>query len=289
MQLIFQNKRYFRVPDTLKGESGKTYEIQEQLKDGGNAIVCRALETKSGDDVAIKIQVNLFGKRPDRFRQEIEIGRAAKHQHLLPIDDAGEMAASETFRRADAQDLTLPFLVMPLADMDLRAYFQKCKRKIDYETYILQIIGLAEALAELHKVALHRDIKPENVLVKGETWLLSDYGLCKKTDPNAPDLSEMGENIGPRWWPTPEFINFHLGCGDEIRKSTDVFQLSSVFWFIINGRQPTGTITENDWSGPPELFPPLFRSLSHDHTLRPQDGAALASLLDNARPSQTHT
>lgn len=66
---------------------------------------------------------------------------------------------------------------MPIADFNLSQYIQKSQNKISYADYIAQFKGLVSALAVLHQKAIHRDIKPENILIKGETWLLSDFWI----------------------------------------------------------------------------------------------------------------
>ncbi len=69
------------------------------------------------------------------------------------------------------------FVIMEKADENLISYL-KSHDTIGYETYAAQFRSLCEALESLHQHAIHRDIKPENILVRGETWVLSDFGLC---------------------------------------------------------------------------------------------------------------
>ncbi len=79
-----------------------------------------------------------------------------------------------------SRNATLPFVVMELADCNLQEKIREQGDPLAYEQYAGQFRGLAGALASLHNnaEAVHRDIKPENILVVGERWLLSDYGLC---------------------------------------------------------------------------------------------------------------
>ena len=137
-----------------------------------------------------------------------------------------------------------------------------------------QYRGLSEALAKLHESAIHRDIKPENILVCGSSWVLSDFGLCKFLNDceGEPELTMEGDNVGPKYWMTPEYMNHRIGNGDEITKATDVFQLAAVFWFAATKRHPTGIVKASDWPGPPKVFEVLESALSHDPQSRPQDG-----------------
>lgn len=171
---------------------------------------------------------------------------------------------------------------MELADCNLQEVIHKEEGPLTYERYAGQFRGLAGALATLHSKAVHRDIKPENILVAGERWLLSDYGLCTFVSPGDEDLTPEGGNLGPKFWLSPESHNRRLGCGDTINAASDVFQLAAIFWYVATGRHPTGIVTEDDWTGPKKLFHVLHNSLFHDYTKRPQNGGEFLSLLAEA-------
>ena len=91
-------------------------------------------------------------------------------------------------------------------------------------------------------------------------------------NPDEEDLTLEGQNVGPKFWLSPEAHNRRLGCEEEINAASDVFQLAAIFWYVATGRHPTGILTEDDWIGPKKLFSLLHRSLYHDFTKRPQDG-----------------
>ena len=142
-------------------------------------------------------------------------------------------------------------------------------------TYIPQFRGLADALKYMHdNNVLHRDIKPENILIIGERWVLSDFGLIKPLG-EVVDLSGENENIGPRFWMSPEATNQCLRVESdkaEISKFSDVFQLASVFWFIVNRRHPSGILQESDWKGGVSLYNVIQKALQHEPLNRYVDG-----------------
>ena len=172
----------------------------------------------------------------------------------------------------------IEFAILPLARASLRDVLGSGHARPLAEEYVAQFKGLAEALGVLHSKAIHRDIKPENVLVRGETWMLSDLGLCRVLDTPS-EITQEGEKVGPLFWMSPEAMNRMIGRDDEISKRSDVFQMASVFWFAATGRHPTGIVAESDWSGPPALFPVLRDALLHDPSRRPSDGNDLARRL----------
>ena len=161
---------------------------------------------------------------------------------------------------------------MSKAEMSLEEYLKS--NTLDYSEYTGQFLGILEALNAIHEYAIHRDIKPENILVQGDTWLLSDFGLCDLLEDSA-DLTGETEKVGPRYWMSPESVNKVFGNNDTIDKSSDVFQICSVFWFIINGRHPYGIVEREDWKGTDELFDVIKAGLSHNPSKRPQNGEEL--------------
>ena len=264
------------VGERIRTVSNREFEISERIACGGNAVVHKCIERSTGDEFAVKFQLSLSEKRVARFQKEVELLKGVRHEQMVEFVDHGTCDA----KRRSGQTVKLCFLVMSLAEGTLEDVIQE-KRSISYEEYIGQFKGLARALGRLHEVGIHRDIKPGNILVKGETWLLSDFGLCK-FDEGDRDLTGDDEPVGPRYWMSPEAVNRMVGNGDSISKGSDVFQLCSVFWFVVTGRHPTGCVTQADWTGPENIYDVLFHGLSHCHTRRPADGNELVEWLDLA-------
>jgi len=132
--------------------------------------------------------------------------------------------------------------------------------------------GLSDALAVLHEKAIHRDIKPENILVSGDKWLLSDYGLCSQVAADEEDITPENGNIGPKFWLSPEAHDKRLRAGGEICKASDVYQLAAIIWYLINGKHPSGILTNSDWKGPDNLRQVIMKALMHDKNERQTDG-----------------
>lgn len=280
--LDYKPNEGFRVSDKVKTSSGNEYEISDRVDCGGNAVVHRCVETISGEEFAIKFHLSLSQKKKQRFLREIELLQQIQHEQLIEYIAHGEVIGSrrKAVRDFSSRDVELPFLVMPLADSNLLTLLQN-QRSLAYEEYIGQFRGLARALSVLHRKAVHRDIKPENILVKGETWMLSDFGLCKFHDCGE-EITTDNEAVGPRYWMSPEAVNKAIGNQDDISKRSDVFQLCSIFWFIVTGRHPSGCVCRADWTGPENILTLLLNALSHDANRRPLDGGELAELLDLA-------
>lgn len=277
-----RDRDIYIVPDIVRTTSNETYEIQERIASGGNAVVHGCAHTASGNEYAIKLQLARGFKRFRRFKREIKLLKSVSHAQLIQFVDEG-VAKGQKRRSHDGHDeVRIPFLVMPRADDNLKTFLHSHNREVPYEQYVAQFKGLASALAALHQKAVHRDIKPENVLIRGESWILSDLGLCAFSGVHEDAITVQGEPVGPRYWMSPEAINSAIGNPDEISKQSDVFQLCSVFWYVVTGRYPAGVVRREDWNGPENIFAAIYRALSHNPELRPADGVELEQLLAEA-------
>ena len=270
---------FYRLKSEIRTEEGHSYVVDDWIGRGGNAAVFRATQRATGVECAIKFLMNTGIRNTRRFLREVRLLKTIRSDHITIFHGTGRVKVRHNKRSKDSR---LPFIVMELAEFNLQELMHKEVVPLSYERYAGQFRGLAKALAVLHGQAVHRDIKPENILIVGERWLLSDYGLCTFVDPNDEDLTREGGNVGPKFWLSPEAHNRRLGCGDEINAASDVFQLAAIFWYVVTGRQPVGIVTEEDWTGPKKLFGVLHRSLQHDSTRRPQNGDEFFSGLVDA-------
>ncbi len=276
-----KNKKqfYHLINETLKTDSGQQYEITDRINAGGNAVVHRCLDSSTGEEYAIKFQLDHRDNRLKRFSQEQKLLQLLQNDHLITYHDHGTVN-SEQVSGKNSKQTKLPFVVMELAEKTLFSQ-AKCKN-FGSEIYFAQFRGLTKALATLHQHAIHRDIKPDNILISGERWLLSDYGLCAFLDDDKEQLTKLNEIVGPRLWMSPEANNRSIGKNDDIDKSSDVFQLAAVFWFVVNKTHPTGVLTKNEWQGPAKLFEPIFNALHYDKNIRPKDGEEFAKQIEDA-------
>ena len=277
---------FFELHEVLAADEGQHYELEEWLGRGGNAAVYRCRNSVTGDEYAVKFLMHTGDRNQKRFAREADLLKQFQNEHIVRYTGSGTANVRHILRRqrgASRVAQGLPFLVMELAKCNLQDVMKQERVPIPYERYSGQFRGLSRALAALHDIAIHRDIKPENILVSGERWMLSDYGLCSFVSPvDEEDLTPEGQNVGPKYWLSPEAHNMRLGCADQITKASDVFQLAAVFWYVATGRHPSGIVTQSDWSGPSGLFDLLQRSLLHDLKKRPKDGAEFVAELDAA-------
>ena len=276
IDLFLWNNDIFSIPAEILTSCGRRFEVEERISAGGNGVVYRCVEATTGSEFAIKflLKYDKTNKRQRRFEFERKQLKQLFHEHLVQFVGRGAVGSSRVRNKRRSRKM-VEFYVMELADSGNLRDLSSRGDFIREEIYKPQFRGLAAGLKAIHdQDVVHRDIKPENILVSGEKWLLCDFGLCAPLTRTGRDITG-NEIVGPRFWMSPEMSNRCLGIDGlfaKIGKASDVFQLASVFWFIVNRRHPLGIIDEGDWLGPPVLFPVMKRALEHCPKRRTFDG-----------------
>lgn len=278
MLITKDERHFFDIPETIYTENAR-YELSDSLGAGGNSCVWECLDNE-GQSYAIKFQLNLNEQSKKRFLQEIKLHSQLKHKHIIQYIDSGEVDSFEQTKNG-SRKCKIPFIIMEKAEKNLFEYIEE-HNKIVYSEYIQQFLGLSDALAELHKVAVHRDLKLENILIVGDRWVIGDFGLCSFLDDNHEDLTRMNEKVGPKYWMSPEAINRLYNKSIDITPASDVFQMAAIFWFVVNARFPLGIVTNNDWgSDDLEICNVLLLGLQHNSEARIQSGTDLHNDIEN--------
>ncbi len=267
---IYLDRKVYNIEDEILSEHGKSYEVQERIGEGGNGAVYECINAR-GDIYAIKFLKHTSKKTRLRFSREISLMQKVSHPHIIRYIDHGTIEVVDKNKNV----CEFPFVIMEKADGNLVDFLKK-NGTIKYQEYAGQFRGLCEALKELHKHAIHRDIKPENILIKGETWVLSDFGLCKFLDSTEnKELTRINEKIGPAFWMSPEAITSFYFEKDLIGTYSDVFQMCAVFLFVLTQNYPGGIILEESINTTPPIRKFLLSALSNDFTKRPRNGYEL--------------
>lgn len=271
----YEKGRYLNISSVIS-EKGYSYDIEDRIGAGGHAAVYKCANSR--DEYAIKFQLNNSRKNIKRFRNSIEVLKKLNHDNLLKYIDSGTVK----YAIKTGTYIYIPFLIMNLYEAgDLEKKLCDEQKQYKPEEYIPNFLDLSEALGHFHKISTHRDIKPANILVGDNRWVLADYGLC--TSIHGDRITRYNEKVGPLLWMTPEANNKALNVASvEIDAASDVYQLASIFWFIVNNRHPTGILKRNDWSGPDWLFKPIARALSHNKLNRYKDGRYFNEALKRA-------
>lgn len=289
VEVLFYNKPYL-IPDQVIGSDGFKYTVIGMLGQGGNGAVFECENAVTGETFALKVLLNPKSPRNKRFEREIQIISGLNHEHIITYVTHGKASISHLSRPQynrrnppNPKPFNTLFVVMRKADSNLREFLIKDVYPLRFENYYGQFVGLAKALTQLHSIAIHRDIKPENILISGDIWQISDFGLCALIEETEEQLTRADEAVGPKYWMSPEAISKAMGLGDAINCCSDLFQLASVFWFVVTRRPPIGILTMEDWSGPPSLGHLLLETLQHNPSRRPKSTTEFLQQLEEVR------
>ena len=150
------------------------FQIIDRLGVGGMGEVYRALDTRLGRKVALKVLPKELLGNPEglaRFALEARSASALNHPNIVTIFEVGRAESS-------------PYLAMELIDgWTLRQLLDEgalpVKKVLEIATQI------ASGLAKAHQAGIvHRDLKPENIMISQDGFVkILDFGLAKLQGP----------------------------------------------------------------------------------------------------------
>ena len=174
------------------------YRIEAQIGAGGMGTVYRAVDTRLGRVVAIKIAAERYS---ERFQLEARAISTLNHPHVCTLYDVGPN-----------------YLVMEFIEGSTLAAEIK-KGPLAPETAARYGAQIAGALAEAHALGIvHRDLKPSNIMVTRHGVKVLDFGLAKML--SDPGVTETNAIMGTPAYMAPEQVE-----GREPSSSTDLFAL----------------------------------------------------------------
>jgi serine/threonine protein kinase/outer membrane protein assembly factor BamD (BamD/ComL family) len=290
------------VATSLVGQTLGHYKILDQLGAGGMGVVYRALDTKLGRQVALKVlpMGNTSSEEAiERFRREARTASSLNHPNIC------------TIYGFDEHENQL-YLAMELLDgepLDRRL----SGRPLDLRLLLDIAAQVADALDAAHAEGiLHRDVKPGNIFLtrRGPVKVL-DFGLAKlspeyrksgryldarlETSPPEHFTSVAGTTVGTIAYMSPEQAR-----GDDIDPRTDLFSFGVVLYEMATGRQSfPGHTTAVVFDGilnrdpappstinsmlPAELDRIVSKALEKDKSMRYQTAADLGADLKRLR------
>src|SRR5580698_11105004 len=177
------------------------YLLEEQIGQGGMAVVFRARDERLQRQVALKILSPALATDEGfrrRFVRESRSAAAVDDPHIIPVFDAGD---------ADGV-LFIAMRYVPGGDVGTLVRQQG---PLPVARAAAIVSAVASALDAAHAAGLvHRDVKPANMLVdtrpgRPDHVYLSDFGLAKGRS-SAARLTRTGVNLGTVAYMPPEQI-----------------------------------------------------------------------------------
>lgn len=206
------------------------YEIGIALGAGGMGEVYRALDTRLGRTVAIKVLPPHLSNDPNlqqRFLREARTISALQHPHICTLFDVGSQ---------DGRD----YLVMEYLEGESLAE-RLARGPLPGDQTLKTAMEIADALQEAHRQGfIHRDLKPGNIMLTNLGAKLMDFGLAKlleeepRNGDDSPTLSRAVTGVvGTAAYMSPE-----QALGQALDQRTDLFSFGIVLFEMLTGRHP---------------------------------------------------
>lgn len=117
-------------------------------------------------------------------------------------------------------------LISPVADCDLKDFLTQDPFPETRPILLREFIGcLCSAVLYLHEnKCRHKDLKPGNVLIKGQSVLLTDFGLAR-------DFSDRSRSttVGRSGPYTPGYASPEVVASEPRNTSSDIWSLGCVY------------------------------------------------------------
>jgi len=206
------------------------YRLEEQIGQGGMAVVYRAYDARLDRRVALKIlapglaQDDAFRRR---FIRESRAAAAVDHPNIIPVFDAGEsngvlFIAMRFIHGGDVRRLLDALGPLPPA------------RVADIISQVASALDAAHA-----RGLVHRDVKPGNILLDQAAGsghqdhvYLSDFGLSKQALAQTA-LTSQGQFLGTLDYIAPEQVEGHGVDG-----RADLYALACAAFELLSGAPP---------------------------------------------------
>ncbi len=243
-----------KAPEGLIGCTiDQRYRVEALLGEGGMGLVYRVIHTRLNKPLAIKVLRRENTKDPEvlaRFRREAESASGIGNQHIIDINDFGELEDGSTY-----------FVMECLEGLDLIDAMDVARRMPE-DRAIHIAMQLCRALGAAHNAGIvHRDLKPENVFLTRRNDIddfvkVLDFGIAKVA--NGPKrLTRDGEVLG-----TPHYMSPEQCEGEGVDHRTDIYALGVLLYEMVTGHVPhdadtmMGILTKQMYEDP---IPPKVR------------------------------
>lgn len=212
------------IRDPVAGDRLDQYQLVELLARSGMASIFKAIDTASGQAVALKIphiQYESDVVFSERFRREQEVGQQLVHPNVVRVLRPREQSRV--------------YLVMEYVEgRSLRAILGD-RHPLPVERALELARQVCDALVYLHEHGVvHRDVKPENLLVTADgTVKLLDFGIALFEAERRLTWMGLSSAVGTPDYMAPEQIRGRRGD-----PRTDVYAVGILLYEMLTRHLP---------------------------------------------------
>lgn len=211
----------------LTGKQLGPYQINSQIGQGGMAVIYRAVDTRNGETIALKVMLPHLAYESEtrqRFQQEGENAQRLIHPNIVRVYETGQIDGHA-------------YIAMEYAAGGTVAQLLKTRRHPMVPQEALPILYRVAAALDYahHRGILHRDIKPSNILLgRNQQILLSDFGIARWLGGEFTVVTATGYAVG-----TPAYMSPEQALGEEtIDHRADIYSLGVVAYIMLTHTLP---------------------------------------------------
>ena len=202
------------------------YEIERLVARSGMGSIFRAIDTRDGKPVAIKIphmELESDIQFYERFQREAEIGRTMDHPGIMKVYQ-------------DPRPGKFYMVLEWIEGRLLRHILHEAEeKKLPQDRAIHLTLKILDALEYIHgRGVAHRDLKPENIMVDDQdNTKLIDFGIASLEGARRLTFAKLSNVMGSPDYISPEQVKGKRGDG-----RSDLYSLGVILYEMLTGKTP---------------------------------------------------
>ena len=210
------------------------YRLGQLIGRGGMAEVHKAVDTRLGRTVAVKIMRSDLANDEvflSRFRREAHSVALLNNPNIVSIYDSGE----EILTDDQGNHERVPYLVMEYVKGQTLRSILKENGALSQRDSEQVMLGMLNALDYSHHMGvIHRDIKPGNIMISEQGIVkVMDFGIARAMDDSAATMTQSQGVVG-----TAQYLSPEQARGESVDMRSDLYSAGCVLYEMLTGRPP---------------------------------------------------